>query len=248
MKTSAVKTALLIMMSIMMVVNMIPNHAFAMTSGKVKQGMQASQGQSDGDGLRLAAETGEYTITMRPLQGEITDYDSGEMKVEVFDTDGNQIWSYNFADQSDVAGGKWGQRSMTDTFRSPERIRITGRCMVDGGWTDVFYEADFQECVPTTARDDLTQVDFFEYSIQKVKPLEYVDANDSPQSQEIYGVYNGERGLNSGWYAVRESKTVYSTINITGNVNLVLCDGATLTATRGIVLPTNVIGVSLTIW
>ncbi len=137
---------------------------------------------------------------------------------------------------------------MTATFLSPDKIRITGYCQVDGGWTEVFYEADFQERGPTDAADEQSGVEFFRYSISRVPALQYVDASDSPQTQEDYAVYTGERVLAGGWYAVMESRMVSGTINVTGDVNLVLCDGASLTVNGGIVLPSNMIGAGLTIW
>ena len=69
---------------------------------------------------------------------------------------------------------------MTATFLSPDKIRITGYCQVDGGWTEVFYEADFQERGPTDAADEQSGVEFFRYSISRVPALQYVDASDSP--------------------------------------------------------------------
>ncbi len=105
MKTGKVKTVLLIMMSIMMMVTLISNIASA--SGEMPQDMQVSRDRSDGDGLlALAAGAGAYTVTMQPLQGEVTDYDSGRLRVEVLDTGGNPILDYNFSDQSEVSGGK----------------------------------------------------------------------------------------------------------------------------------------------
>ena len=40
--------------------------------------------------------------------------------------------------------------------------------------------------------------------------------------------------MNSGWYVVTEDVTVGSRITVNGDVHLVLCDGVTLTASRGI--------------
>ena len=52
-------------------------------------------------------------------------------------------------------------------------------------------------------------------------------------------------GLTGGWYAVKSDVTVSSRIKVKGSVNLILCDGATLTASEGITVPN---GNSLTIW
>ncbi len=52
-------------------------------------------------------------------------------------------------------------------------------------------------------------------------------------------------GMGSGWYVVADDVTVGSQITVSGDVHLVLCDGATLTASRGIVVRN---GNSLTIY
>ena len=51
--------------------------------------------------------------------------------------------------------------------------------------------------------------------------------------------------MDTGWYVVNENVTVGSQIWVSGDVNLVLCDGVTLTASRGIVVRS---GKSLTIY
>ena len=47
-------------------------------------------------------------------------------------------------------------------------------------------------------------------------------------------VNSSTTGMSSGWYVVTEDVTVGSRIWVNGDVNLVLCDGVTLTANRGI--------------
>ena len=58
-------------------------------------------------------------------------------------------------------------------------------------------------------------------------------------------IYTGAQTLNSGWYAITGGMTVESRIEINGDVNLILCDGAELTASAGI----HVIGENrFTVW
>ena len=40
----------------------------------------------------------------------------------------------------------------------------------------------------------------------------------------------------SGWYVVNTDTTISSRVTVSGTVNLILCDGATLTASKGITL------------
>ena len=58
------------------------------------------------------------------------------------------------------------------------------------------------------------------------------------------GDMTGDSAL-GGWYAVAKSTTLDTRIEITGDVNLILCDGCTLTAAGGIYVPQ---GASLTVW
>ena len=52
-------------------------------------------------------------------------------------------------------------------------------------------------------------------------------------------------GASSGWYAVEKDTSLTNRVEVSGEVNLVLHDGATLTANKGINVPE---GASLTIW
>ena len=71
------------------------------------------------------------------------------------------------------------------------------------------------------------------------------DAGAPHKACETYAVYSGQTTLASGWYVVREDAEAGSRIGISGDVHLILRDGATLTAPKGIqVTGTN----SLTIW
>ena len=74
----------------------------------------------------------------------------------------------------------------------------------------------------------------------------YVDAAGEPHSPVPAKDVTGETVLfDGGWYAVAGEVTVSERINTSGDVNLILCDGATLTAQKGIGVPA---GSSLTIW
>ncbi|MBO4927577.1 MAG: hypothetical protein J5379_04935 [Clostridiales bacterium] len=74
----------------------------------------------------------------------------------------------------------------------------------------------------------------------------YVDLNGVLQTAtNVSPVTASTTSLSSGWYAVTESITNNNRINVSGNVNLILCNGATLTAPKGISVNE---GNSLTIW
>ena len=70
-------------------------------------------------------------------------------------------------------------------------------------------------------------------------------AADSPKvCLQVTGNMSDVNGL-GGWYAVAADTQLDTRIEVTGDVNLILCDGATLTAPKGIQVPE---GASLTIW
>ena len=74
----------------------------------------------------------------------------------------------------------------------------------------------------------------------------YVDANGVPQeareaitlNDQIYGLWND-------WYAVRGTVTLQNRLEVRGDVNIILCDGAVLNAPMGVHVPTDS---SLTVW
>ena len=75
----------------------------------------------------------------------------------------------------------------------------------------------------------------------------YVDASGTAQTPITdYTVINEDSStLSGGWYVAAGNVTANSRLTVTGNVNIILCDGATLTATKGIRVEN---GNSLTIW
>ncbi len=88
-------------------------------------------------------------------------------------------------------------------------------------------------------------------SMQRVKAdgaLSYVDAFGNACSVTDYVAITSENApenWENGWYAVTENVTIEDRIIVTGDVNLILCDGALFTANSGISVTE---GNSLTIW
>ncbi|MBR0150644.1 MAG: hypothetical protein IJP89_04710 [Synergistaceae bacterium] len=75
----------------------------------------------------------------------------------------------------------------------------------------------------------------------------YVDASGAKQSTTTYTAITDQTTLNAGWYVVNNATTeITNAITVTGAVNLILCDGATLTAKGGIKVEGD--GNSLTIY
>ena len=58
-------------------------------------------------------------------------------------------------------------------------------------------------------------------------------------------VQSSDVNWNAGWHVVNADTTINGRVTVTGNVNLILCDGKTLTVPKGITVSS---GNSLTVW
>ena len=93
----------------------------------------------------------------------------------------------------------------------------------------------------TSVRGDKT------YTAQFTADVPYLDANgDQQTAQNAVVLSSGSTELAAGWYAVTEDTTISDRIAVNGNIHLILCDNATLTASKGIQV--NGSGRSLTIY
>ena len=59
--------------------------------------------------------------------------------------------------------------------------------------------------------------------------INYKDATGNTKSCTDYTVVSSGTSWDEGWYAVTDDTSISGMITIQGNVNLILCDGATLT-------------------
>jgi len=76
-------------------------------------------------------------------------------------------------------------------------------------------------------------------------PVNYIDADGSSKSVIAKSLLSGWTTLSAGWYVVNNNVTLGSRITCTGAVYLILADGKTLTASKGITVNS---GNSLTIY
>lgn len=81
-------------------------------------------------------------------------------------------------------------------------------------------------------------------------PVSYVDANGTQQEAITdYNVVTADTlTMTDGWYIVNDTVTNNNRISVSGDANLLLCDGAELTATKGIKVQWKNPSGTLTIW
>lgn len=83
-------------------------------------------------------------------------------------------------------------------------------------------------------------------TFQSTAGITYVNTTGNAQLCDNFEtISSAMTTLNTGWYAVAGNVTIANRIEIVGSVNLILCDGATLTVPKGIHLTG---GNALTIW
>ena len=75
--------------------------------------------------------------------------------------------------------------------------------------------------------------------------VSYIDAFGVAHEHEAATVTSGSVVWENGWYAVKENTEIDGRVQVEGDVNLILCNGVTLTPRLGIEL---ISGNSLTIW
>lgn len=75
--------------------------------------------------------------------------------------------------------------------------------------------------------------------------VDYIDLDDTCKTVTAEKVQATDTRLLDGWYAVTEDIVISEHLTVLGNINLILCDGATLTAEKGVSVHTKG---RLTIW
>lgn len=97
-------------------------------------------------------------------------------------------------------------------------------------WLDGYNVFDFTE--PVSDNYDLTA------HWLALAPIDYTDEDGMLQTcDEYWKMDSGKVNLSDAWYAVTDDITISDRITVSGTVNLILCDGATLNAVKGIDVP-----------
>ena len=115
--------------------------------------------------------------------------------------------------------------SATQPASDPEKPGYTfNGWFVDGSAFDFSY----------TLRNDTDIIADFE----AIPVVSYLDENGDAQNCSVYyTVGNSTTALTNNWYVVNGEVITDSRITVSGTVNLILCDGVTLTAVKGIEVP-----------
>ena len=139
-----------------------------------------------------------------------------DFTVSFFDEDGVTV----------LATAQTVKNGMTATEPAePEKYGYEFDCWLDG--YNVF---DFTETVSDNY--DLTA------HWLALAPIDYTDEDGMLQTcDEYWKMDSGKVNLSDAWYAVTDDITISERITVSGTVNLILCDGTTLNAVKGIDVP-----------
>ena len=104
---------------------------------------------------------------------------------------------------------------------------------VDGSYYSVVY---CSVCGKALSREQI---------VIPMKAVPYVDEKGAGHTCEEYTLLTAESDTLSGWVVAAQSVINHNRLTVSGNVDLILCDGAALTAHKGITVNE---GATLTIW
>ncbi|SDW37237.1 hypothetical protein SAMN05216391_106100 [Lachnospiraceae bacterium KHCPX20] len=113
----------------------------------------------------------------------------------------------------DTEGGTWADATLTDNKTSAQFVKVTA-AKSEGGST------------PET-----NGVSYWDWDSSQKKLVEKTGSN---ACTEYTTVTDSTTEWSDGWYVVSETVTISSRITVTGTAHLILCDGKTLTAGKGI--------------
>ena len=204
----------------------------------------------------LATE-GSSSVTVKSgavtaVGGATTDYDSyGILCTDAIAVEGGTLTalggnakrnSYGvyclYEDMTDVTvtGGRFVAQGATKALARVAALSADGLSVLAG--------EDAASAVPVTG--DGWKDKKYVTVLPPVSYLDPTDADEPEKSCAVYTVLNDQTTLTEGWYVVAPGTlTIDERVTVTGEVNLILCDGATLTAPQGVSVNE---GNSLTIW
>ena len=104
------------------------------------------------------------------------------------------------------------------------------------GWTDTAGKQGRNEIAINTSGQSLSSYKKIQFPTAPLDPVSYLDAAGEEQTCSDYTVVTDSTTTfeNNKWYVVNNNTTISNRIITDGTVNLILCDGATLTAQEGV--------------
>ena len=209
-------------------------------------------------GLKSARLNGNHSTRSNPAREEFKVDDSNIITID------NATALVFYTVTCKVDHGNWNDKTKDD-----KEIHISLKA--DDGNDPVLYGTDFPDVgnepdsgykktgswdpeKPTAKGISKNESYTFTYEKMDSESLDYVDAEGTPANSPVAfepvkasdnpSVIWGENGKTI-WYAVTEDVTINKYVYVRGNVNLILCDGKTLTAKKGVSVDE---GSSLTVW
>ena len=218
-------------------------------SGPAVTGEETSPGQMQDQQTGSGTETSSDDAAQTPSGDGEADHPAG---------DGEQA-----PGGGEDPGAEWTQarqvQAMLDALPDPETITAENRADVEAALSAIDgaklaltdgeragldvtrYEA---AVAALAALDDMAGAD--EPMAAEVSGVPYVEANGTARTCASATVVEDEMDVwNAGWYVVNGNVTIAQRVEITGSVDLILADGCSLTASKGISV---LEGDSLTIW
>ena len=211
-------------------------------------GAMESQAFTYGEAQALRANAFEYAG--RHLAGWSTQADGGgdtyadEQEVENLTAEaGGSItlyaqWELNeYTVTFDPAGGELNDAQREQQVRHGDKAEMPAGARRKGyvlsGWFAEGAEEAYDFGAPVTGDLALTA------RWDALGPVDYVDEGGEPQTRAADGYEAltadaGGQTLPAGWYAVLADVSLDERVGIEGEVHLILCDGATLTASQGV--------------
>ena len=192
-------------------VSLTLNHSEA-PSGYTFNGYTASAGTLNGTTLTMPNENVIISATMTPNSYTVQFNGNGNTGGSMSD----QPFTYDVA-----------QNLTANAFTLTNYTFAGWNTQANGGGTSY---TDGQEVINLTATNNGTVTLYAQWTLAVV-PVTYLDMNGTPQQCNSYILLTGiitNNYLAAGWYVADGNVTFNSTININGNVHLILKDGAVM--------------------
>ena len=166
--------------------------------------------------------------------GDLTDTD-GLWQIQAYDPDTYLVLISNLSSEQAAGTYTWDDLDHEWTFVIDYADNNKKIYFTDGSCTVAVDEGVVTVSGSFTGEDGNTyNVNIMADIAKAPVSVTYIDENGVEQTADATPLDGTETSLDAGWYAVTEDTTISERIAVNGDVHLILCDNATLTATAGI--------------